>query len=68
MALIIQKKERATMRYTLAITTTLICDFVLLCADVIMTGNLALWLAIHIAEDLYLAWLLKNSVIRQATF
>lgn len=56
------------MRYTLAITTTLICDFVLLCADVIMTGNLALWLAIHIAEDLYLAWLLKNSVIRQATF
>lgn len=50
------------MRYTIAITATLICDFMLLCADVIIAGNLGLWLAIHMAEDLYLAWLLKTSV------
>ena len=40
----------------------LVCNFTLFCTDMIMTGNPGLWLAIHAAEDLYMAWLMKNLV------
>lgn len=50
------------MRYTIEIAVTFICDLMLLYADMIITGNPELWLAIHAIGDLDLAWLLENSV------
>lgn len=40
----------------------LVFDFALFCTDMIVTGNPGLWLAIHVAEGLCMAWLMKNSV------
>lgn len=50
------------MEYTLTIAATFICDLALLCGDIVISGNLWLWLAVHIAEILYITWLLKKSV------
>lgn len=50
------------MKYTISIAIVFICDFALLCADVITTGNIGLWLTIHLAGDMGLLWLLNNSV------
>lgn len=50
------------MKYTIEIAVTLICDLMLLYADMIMTGNPELWLAIHTIGYLELEWLLENSV------
>lgn len=40
----------------------LVLDFALFCTDMIVTGNPWLWLAIHVAEGLCMAWLMRNSV------
>ena len=40
----------------------LACVFALFCTDMIVTSNPGLWLTIHAAEGLYMAWLIQNSV------
>lgn len=45
-----------------AMIGVLVCDLALLCADVIVTGNPALWAGIRVAECLYIEWLMNNSV------
>lgn len=45
-----------------AMIGVLVCDLALLCADVIVTGNPALWAAIRVAECMYIEWLSNNSV------
>lgn len=52
-------EEKMLMTELIAV---LVFDFVLFCTDVIMAGNLGLWIAIHAAESLYVGGLIENSV------
>lgn len=52
-------EEKMLMAELIAV---LVFDFVLLCTDAIMAGNLGLWIAIHAAGSLYVGWLIENSV------
>ena len=55
-------KDTKIMIATLIIVGVPACDFALFYTDMIVTDNPGLWLAIHAAEGLYIAWLMQNSV------
>lgn len=57
-----EEKMNEEKMFMVELIAVFVFDFVLFCTDVIITGNPALWLAIHVTEGWYMIRLMENSV------